>query len=121
MSMNCLSLTVLGKRHTAMPSDDTTSFPCTKCGACCRSLHQNDVYVALDLGNGVCKNLNEANECSIYEQRPLMCNIDVAYEEYYKPMMTKIDYYVQNAQACNTLQQLLGIPEDFRVHIHLKK
>tara|TARA_R110002020_G_scaffold355205_1_gene567907 strand:+ start:62 stop:571 length:510 start_codon:yes stop_codon:yes gene_type:complete len=65
-------------------------FPCTKCGACCRSLNLNKIkanvpYLEVSLNmkievppakeNGDCAHLTEDNQCAIYEERPDMCKI----------------------------------------------
>ena len=47
------------------------AFPCTACGACCRSLGGSSLYAGLDRGDGVCQHLDEgSNLCRIYEARP---------------------------------------------------
>lgn len=114
--MNYLSLIALGKKHSEMQINSNT-FPCTKCSACCRSINNNTLYSALDNGKGICKHLSEQNECTIYKKRPLMCHIDETYEKMYISKMSKLDYYKLNAEACNSLQEHLGINERFRVTI----
>jgi Fe-S-cluster containining protein len=85
-----------------MPPD--ISFPCTRCGLCCRRVGSHDLYKHLDRGDGVCRNLIEASSlCSIYEQRPLSCNIDAMYDAYFSKLMTREDYYATNIRACNIL------------------
>lgn len=78
-------------------------FKCDKCGLCCRSLKLNPMYMELDRGDGVCKYL-EGNLCSIYEQRPLICRVDDAYEVFFKSKMTKEEYYEINYKSCNILK-----------------
>lgn len=78
-------------------------FKCDKCGLCCRSLKLNPMYKELDRGDGVCKYL-EGNLCSIYEQRPLICRVDDAYEVFFKSKMTKEEYYEINYKSCNILK-----------------
>lgn len=85
-------------------------FPCTNCGACCKSIAGTDVLADYDLGNGQCKFLDDkTNNCSIYKDRPLFCRIDDAYEQVFYNQFSKEEYYKLNAQACNQLQVKLGI------------
>lgn len=50
------------------------TFPCTRCGACCRSLANVPALAELDRGDGVCVNLRgelgEEHSCAVYEDRP---------------------------------------------------
>ena len=80
-------------------------FPCKKCGRCCRRVGNTLFGKALALPNGVCRHLDEStNLCRIYEERPLFCNIDKAYEECYKDLMTQQEYYQRNLEICHRLQ-----------------
>lgn len=78
-------------------------FKCDKCGQCCRSLNMNPIYKDLDRGDGTCKFL-EGNLCSIYENRPLICRVDDAYEEFFVSIMTKEEYYEINTKICKALK-----------------
>ncbi len=90
-------------------------FPCTECGACCSSIQGLDFLRDYN-DNGRCIHLQN-NRCRIYEKRPVLCNIDEAYERYFSRVMNKLDFYYQNALACNQLQEKLGIDESYRVSI----
>lgn len=90
-------------------------FPCTQCGACC-SLIEGISFLEKFNDHGRCVHLKN-NQCAIYEERPLLCNIDEAYEKIFSSMMTKESFYHQNAMACNQLQEKLGIAESYRVVI----
>jgi uncharacterized protein len=93
-------------------------FPCTECGACCRSIASANHLKDFDLGNGQCKFLDEKNsQCKIYMNRPLLCRIDEAYEQVFYQWYSKEEYYKLNSNACNELQVKLGIPESYRVVI----
>jgi Fe-S-cluster containining protein len=62
-------------------------------------LHNIPVLSDNDQGNGVCRYL-ENNLCSIYENRPFVCNAEKMFETYFKQEMTK-DYFIQaNLDAC---------------------
>ena len=61
------------------------SFNCERCGWCCKTAG--------------CSLLNDKNECTIYEKRPEICNIDTAYRMV-KNTMTKNQWYEMNKQYC---------------------
>lgn len=79
-------------------------FQCNQCGECCRHLDQSEIYQDLDRGDGICRFL-EGDSCSIYQNRPLMCQVDRAYEEIFKDVYTKEEYYRMNYEACRKLQE----------------
>lgn len=93
------------------------TFPCTKCGACCASIDHIDFLEAYNQ-NGVCTHLKNSI-CEIYEQRPLLCRIDEAYEEIFSTYMIKNQYYLTNALACNKLQQEKNIDESYRIDVSI--
>lgn len=80
-------------------------YNCERCGCCCRNLDKSDIYVPLNRGDGVCKYLN-GNDCSIYDNRPLLCRIDESYNRFFSKLMTKEDFYKINKEACKRLQKL---------------
>lgn len=48
---------------------------CTKCGLCCiLAIRTGVLDRSYDRGDGICKHLDENNQCSIYENRPDVCN-----------------------------------------------
>lgn len=91
-------------------------FPCTQCGACCSSIEGID-FLAQYNQNGQCIKLVD-HQCSIYEERPLLCRIDEAYDEIFSKHMTRQAFYEQNAKACNQLQEKLGIDAIYRVVLY---
>jgi uncharacterized protein len=92
------------------------SFPCTQCGACCSSISNVDFLSDYNL-DGVCMKLQN-NRCSIYESRPLLCRIDDAFDEIFSAYMTKEQYYLTNAIACNELQEKKKIDQRYRININ---
>jgi len=80
-------------------------FECKRCGSCCRNLDKNEIYKDLDRGDGICIYLKE-NECTIYENRPLLCRIDESYDYFFSQTMTKEEYYKLNKEACKRLRKL---------------
>jgi len=93
-------------------------FPCTQCGACCKSITGIDFLKDFDRGDGQCTFLDEqTNLCTNYDERPLLCNIDRAFNELFVTQLSKESYYELNARACNELQKKHSIDETFRVKI----
>lgn len=82
-------------------------YKCEHCGCCCRNLDKSDIYASLDRGDGVCKYL-VGNDCSIYENRPLLCRIDESYDSMFSSLMTREEFYKINKLACKKLQELEG-------------
>lgn len=80
-------------------------FHCDHCGCCCRHLDRNSAYAQLDRGDGICVHLN-GNDCTIYENRPLLCRIDECYEQFFYQIMTREDYYELNSQACQIIKKM---------------
>lgn len=80
------------------------SFICDKCGECCRHLNNSEIYRALDRGDGVCRFLS-GNLCSVYNNRPIICRVDDAYEQFFKYKYSKEEYYKMNYQACSILKK----------------
>jgi Fe-S-cluster containining protein len=84
-------------------------FKCDRCGACCRNIDKSIHFAEIDKGNGVCKYFNEeTNLCTIYDQRPRLCNVDTAYEAYFQNYMSLEEYYVENHKACEKLRALIN-------------
>jgi Fe-S-cluster containining protein len=56
-------------------------------------------------GDGVCFNLDrETNLCSIYETRPLICNIERGWREIFWSDMTIEEWIEMNEEACKKLR-----------------
>lgn len=78
-------------------------FPCLKCGACCRKI--GNIYPELEGPDGSCIYLSSDNLCTIYPDRPLLCNIDKFYEKFLKNKISREEYYRMNLEACKKLQE----------------
>lgn len=84
-------------------------FKCDCCGFCCRSLALSSIYQRLDRGDGVCKYFDERlSLCTIYDDRPIECNVDLMYEVYLSKMISRDEYYEQNYRICNELKKKFG-------------
>ncbi|MDR0944108.1 MAG: YkgJ family cysteine cluster protein [Ruminococcus sp.] len=56
----------------------------------------------------MCRNLDtDTNLCTIYENRPLICNVDKMYRLYFSDTYTLSDFYEANHKACDALRQRL--------------
>jgi Fe-S-cluster containining protein len=49
--------------------------------------------------------LTEDNLCSIYETRPVVCNVEKTYEVYFARVMSKQEFEQMNRKICITLQE----------------
>lgn len=67
------------------------TFDCSKCGACCRKVN--------------CVHITDDNLCSIYDTRPVECDVEKGYEVFFAAHMSKEDYYRENKRICIVLQQ----------------
>ena len=82
-------------------------FLCDKCGLCCRNLKLSSLYTRLARGDGVCIYYDENTKlCSIYETRPILCNIDKMFYTYFSNKLTKEEYYKLNYEACKKLKKI---------------
>lgn len=80
-------------------------FKCTKCGVCCENLSLSSLYIKLDRGDEVCIYYDSKNKlCSIYNNRPIICNIDAMYKMYFYNEMSLENYYKLNYEFCNELK-----------------
>jgi len=93
-------------------------FNCTQCGLCCSRIGRvlADVeaspfreellkfpYKALD--NGACEKYDPATkQCTVYETRPDICNVDKM-KKYYKAGISKSEYYSLMEKSCLDLQR----------------
>lgn len=85
-------------------------FHCDKCGLCCMHIGSSSILSALDRGDGVCKFFVDATRlCSIYKTRPTLCNVEQAYEAYYKETMSRKEYYSINYESCRKLKEKYGL------------
>jgi len=86
----------------------TPSFPCTRCGACCRRV--GDVDPSL---GSPCMHLTADNECAIYETRPFFCRVD----DMRPKGWTAGWWHTVNAVNCNKLQEDDDMPPKYRLRL----
>ena len=107
------------------------TFPCTGCGECCRQFktilsNSNTFPTAIQTlidsfpykinKDGSCSKLID-NSCSVYDNRPIICNIDLMGQLLYQNMK---EWYVLSAKHCNVLinnaeldpKYLIQLPEN---------
>ncbi|MGL5366998.1 MAG: YkgJ family cysteine cluster protein [Cetobacterium somerae] len=79
---------------------------CDKCGICCKNLKLSDVYINLHNGDGICRYLDlETNLCTIYENRPILCNLIESYNKYFSEIYTEEEFYRLNFEVCEKLKR----------------
>lgn len=92
-------------------------FPCTGCGICCTKVDK--LVDAVNMGilekedfpydhkKGRCSMLNKEGKCKVYNERPVICNIEGMFEtEIYDEILnikktTKKQSYIDTANLCN--------------------
>lgn len=80
-------------------------FPCEKCGCCCRNVGNTPWAKYMALPNGICRYLDQvSNLCTIYDKRPIFCNIDKFYTKFVSDKMSRENFYVLNKRECLKLQ-----------------
>ena len=82
-------------------------FICDKCGLCCESLNENEMYADLNDGTGTCRYYDkDTHLCTIYNSRPLKCNVVEAYTGLgFDKLMSYEDYLEMNSNACKDLKR----------------
>lgn len=82
---------------------DGKVFECNQCGACCRCLNFIPEMREYDIGNGVCRYLDN-NKCSIYNQRPDICRGEYLYHKFYDGMDVDEYYHMLN-KYCDLIRK----------------
>lgn len=99
-------------------------FPCTQCGACCRRISRAIEFVKTmspekqkmfafpyTHTDGICDMLVD-NKCSVYEDRPLLCNI----ERVARVLDLSMNMFQRaNIEACNKMMDEDNMPEHYRI------
>ena len=76
----------------------TKSFPCTACGKCCQNVGKSEETALLDRGDGEYTKL-----CLIYENRPLVCQVEKYYQAYLKEIYEWDEFVKLNLEICQKL------------------
>lgn len=63
----------------------------------------------MNRGDGVCKYFDEKTHlCKIYSERPIFCNVDKFYDEYFTDKYSREEYYAVNYESCKALKERYG-------------
>lgn len=81
-------------------------YPCDKCGACCRKVGLVEEMKKYDRGDGVCKYLTEDNLCSIYDNRPKICNTKLYYLMNLRKKQSWEEFVKESRKGCKALQDI---------------
>ena len=102
-------------------------FPCTKCSQCCKRVGEIlDNKEKLDpfrqflvskfpyktLEDGSCEKLTEDGLCSVYEDRPVMCNTK-RMSKFHKGGVE--EYYQVTAEICNVMIEQAGLDSEYLI------
>lgn len=77
-------------------------FECQKCGQCCKNIGKTGLLKDFENEKGECIHLTKDNLCSIYDQRPDICNVEKMYKLYFMSLEEYIEY---NKAICKVLNQ----------------
>lgn len=81
-------------------------FLCDKCGLCCMQVGKSELYQELDRGDGICRYFDDNTHlCTIYDERPLLCNIDMTYKQFFEKKMSLEEYYQVNYEYCKKIKR----------------
>lgn len=87
------------------------TFKCSGCGLCClhvdRAVEMTKMSPELNFpytwdDSGKCEMLDDDHKCKIYDDRPLLCNVERFAEVF---NLDKEEFYKVNEQACEDLQR----------------
>jgi len=98
-------------------------FGCTGCGACCRRVgfvvenlkKSNLSYLGFPYQwdeSGRCEMLNEDNSCAVYDDRPIICNIEKMTEHL---GLDQAEMFEKTKNICNALIKEDGMSDDYIV------
>ncbi len=113
-----------------------TSFPCTGCSLCCKSVGKwvsiaksipeeqrspeiNEIAlfpIAIN-SDGSCSQLDKNNGCKIYSTRPDICSIETMWEKYHTHEKSRSDYFTAASIVCNSMMDAERLPEEFRISL----
>lgn len=99
--------------------DNAPQFKCQRCGACCKLVGLSvipEIKALAKENTDACRYLTSDNLCSIYEERPIYCQVDGSYEQLVKQTgKTREEWYGENYKSCTYLRGLLGMKEPQKI------
>lgn len=79
--------------------------PCTACGLCCKQVGMSVETAFLDRGDNICRHFDEKSKlCTIYEQRPLVCQVQDYYQTHLTHLYSWQEFIELNQKICKQLQ-----------------
>jgi Fe-S-cluster containining protein len=117
---------------------ENKSYPCTQCGLCCKAIGKHLVIIEMlpdsfkntsphyqELKkfpfeikpDGVCSKLSEDGKCTVYENRPTICDIYKMWEKYFSSSMSYEDYKKRAANQCNKMIRENNLHTSFMVKL----
>lgn len=101
-------------------------YPCTSCSQCCRRIGEllegsYDYSIFDELvrrfpykarEDGACEMLTDEGKCSVYETRPLLCNIKMGG---YAMRIPQREWYRMNQEGCNRMVREAGMGNEYLV------
>ena len=95
-------------------------FPCTSCGSCCKRINRlvenlkgSELSFPFSYDEtGKCEKLTDDNKCSVYKNRPLVCDIEKMAE---RISMPKTMFINLNIAYCNQMMDEDGVDESYRI------
>ena len=91
-------------------------FQCSGCGACCKRAGLMGMMPQRE--DGACIHLTSDNKCSIYDERPEICNVYKMFlRNGKKAGMTEVEYYKFGNNICNQWIKEDGIPDSYLIDI----
>lgn len=98
-------------------------FECSGCGCCCNRIADavaNTSHIPAFKfpykwdENGRCEMLSSDNSCNVYEDRPLLCNVEKVAEHL---GLNKKSFYKKNHKACLLMQDIDKVEDKFRLKL----
>ena len=66
--------------------------------------------------SGACEKLDKDGKCTVYENRPLVCNVEKMFETFHKHNTTRKKHYFEQATVCNSMIKKSNLPDKFLVN-----
>jgi Fe-S-cluster containining protein len=79
-------------------------FLCDGCGLCCKRIGHIPELSEFADSEGACTKLDSDGRCSIYNDRPLICNISEYYKTELSDKLTWHEFKSLNYEACEKLK-----------------
>ncbi len=98
-------------------------FKCSGCGCCCNrvgeAVKKTSHIPLLQFpykwdDKGKCEMLLSDNTCMVYDNRPLICNVDALADLF---LLNKEEFYKENYRSCFAMQDIDGIEDKFRLKL----